>query len=349
MLKVAFYGVGAIAGMVIKHLLKRGRLRIVAAVDRDPNKIGRDLGVIVGVRKTLGVPVSGDGEALIKAKPEVTVHAATSRLEEAYTHIMECVEAGSHVVSTCEELYYPELKSRRSALDLDQAAKKRGVSILATGINPGFMMDTLPILLTAPCVSVECIRVERVIDAARRRPSFQSKIGMGLTMEEFHAKVKKGELTGHIGLEASLAAISHVLELRLSQVYAPPPEPVIVERELKLCDLTLRAGMVSGLRQRAVGIHDGVEVLSLELWAYAKPPEEYDSVKIKGEPSLNLKIIGGVHGDLGTVGMIVNSIPYIMKAPPGLHSMFEAVPVHALKSGFNRNLTRKHMRFNPQP
>lgn len=335
MLKVGFYGVGAIATMVINYLITRRGLRIVAAVDRDPSKIGRDLGVVVGARRPFGVSVSGGGEALIEAKPDVTVHAATSRLEEAYTHVMECVEAGSHVVSTCEELYYPELKSREMARDIDRAAKKRKVSILATGINPGFMMDTLPIILTAPCVSVEHIRVERVVDASRRRLSFQSKIGVGLTPDEFHAQLRNGVLTGHVGLEASLAAISHAIGLKVNQVYALSPEPVIAERDLDLNGLTLRAGVVSGLRQRAVGVRDGVEVLSLELWAYVKPPEEYDAVKIKGEPSLDLKVIGGVHGDLGTVGMIVNSIPYVRKAPPGLHSMFEAVPIHALARGLD--------------
>jgi len=161
MVRVAFYGVGDISCMTIKHMLIREDLQIVAAVDVDPSKIGCDLGELVNSSKPVGIHVSDDSRVLNEKKPEVTIHAVTSRLEKAYDQIIECVEAESNVISTCEELYYPDIKDRRLGNKLDQTAKKFGVSVLATGINPGFMMDTLPIVLSAPCVSVKSLKVQR--------------------------------------------------------------------------------------------------------------------------------------------------------------------------------------------
>ena len=73
---------------------------------------------------------------------------------------------------------------------IDALATRARVAVLGTGVNPGFVMDALPIALTGVCESVTAIEVDRVQDARIRRLPFQQKIGAGLTREEFADKVR---------------------------------------------------------------------------------------------------------------------------------------------------------------
>ena len=92
------------------------------------------------------------------------------------------------IVSTTEELSYPVGKNRALAKKIDALAKKAKVAVLGTGVNPGFAMDALPIMLTGVCERVDSVRIDRVQDARVRRLPFQQKIGSGLTDEQFQQR-----------------------------------------------------------------------------------------------------------------------------------------------------------------
>jgi 4-hydroxy-tetrahydrodipicolinate reductase len=55
--------------------------------------------------------------------------------------------------------------------------------------------------------------------------------------------------------------------------------------------------------------------------AYLGATESFDAVEVSGSPALKMKIAGGVHGDIATASITVNSIPKVLQAPPGLHTM----------------------------
>jgi 4-hydroxy-tetrahydrodipicolinate reductase len=320
--KVISYGVGAVGSMIAKFLLEKDGIDIVGAVDVDENKVGKNLGEVLGVEKKLGIKVSGDLDAVLsKADADIAVHTTSSYLRDTYPQIASIVKHGVNVVSTCEELSYPHASEPELAKKLDTMAKNHDVTILGTGINPGFLMDTLVIALTAPCQKIEKIEAVRVMNAATRRVPFQKKIGAGLTVEEFQRKIEKKQITGHVGLEQSIAMIAGALAWKLEKTVIEYVEPVVAEKPVESKDIKVKAGQAAGLRQKAKGIMKGKEVIVLDFQAYIGAEDEYDAITIKGVPNIKQKIQPCVHGDIGTVAMVVNSIPKVINAPSGLLTM----------------------------
>ncbi|MFQ5870554.1 MAG: dihydrodipicolinate reductase [Candidatus Geothermarchaeales archaeon] len=321
-IRLVSYGIGAIGRKIALSLTQKKGVEIVGAVDAAKNLLGKDLGEVLGLGATMGVEITDEPERLFSdIEADVVVHATTSHLETVAPQIMGCVAAGLNVVSTCEELSYPYHKHEKLAKRLDSMAKKQGVTVLGTGINPGYLMDTLPIVLTAPCLRVDGIRVVRMMDSSKRRRPFQEKIGTGLSVEEFQRRIDKGEITGHVGLVESISMIVSALGWKLDELRELPPEAVISDKELITPYKTVLKGDVAGLRSVAHGIRGGREAITLEFVAHANVEEEYDSIQIDGEPPIYEIIKGGVHGDTGTVAIVTNSIPKVLKAPPGLVTM----------------------------
>jgi len=321
-IRVALYGVGVIGSMVAKFLLEKEGLEIVGAVDVAKDKVGKDLGDIVGINKHLGITISDDADTVLsKTKPDVAVHTTTSFMEKVYPQIAQIVKHGVNVVSTCEELSYPYLSSSKLARELDTLAKKHDATVLGTGINPGFLMDTLVIALTAPCQEIKRIKVVRVMNAATRRVPFQKKIGAGLSAAEFREKIEHKIISGHVGLEQSITMIAAALAWELDKIQVDAVEPVIAKKTVRSDAIRVEAGQAAGLRQCAYGVRNGQKVISLEFQAYIGAEEEYDAITIEGTPIIKQKISPCVHGDVGTIAMVCNSIPKVINAEAGLVTM----------------------------
>jgi len=317
MIRVIHYGLGPIGAGVAKLVAQRADMQIVGAIDIDPGKIGRDLGALMGGGRTLGVKVSGDaGSVLKKGAADIVVLATVSSLRKLKGQITEIVRAGFPIVSTCEELSYPLAHNADLAAELDALAKRHGVAVYGTGVNPGFTMDALPLMLTAPCAEVKRVRVVRMQDAGVRRLPFQLKIGAGVTPEEFQERADAGSVR-HVGLRESVLMIADSVGWALSD-YRESIEPVIAQCDVTTPFLTVRAGLVAGLRQAGRGFVDGKERITLELVAYVGAPESHDTVTIEGTPSITSTIAGGLHGDIATAAVTVNSIPRVIAAPAGL-------------------------------
>jgi len=321
-IRVILYGVGAIGSRIARLLLRKKGFKIVGAIDVSPKKIGKDLGEIIEVERPLGIAVSKDpGGLLSSVDADVALHATSSFLKDVYLQLVQLIKHDLNVISTCEELSYPYVVDESLALSLDRLAKKHGVTVLGTGVNPGFLMDTLPIALSSVCQEVKQIKVERVIDAAKRRLPFQKKIGAGLTLEEFKDMIEKRIITGHVGLEQSIAMIADALGLNLQKIEVEPVKPVIAEKPVESREIRVAAGRVAGLTQSAHGLIDGKPFITLIFKAYIGAEDEYDSITIEGTPNINQKIAPCVHGDLATAAIVVNSIPKVISAAPGLKTM----------------------------
>jgi 4-hydroxy-tetrahydrodipicolinate reductase len=182
-------------------------------------------------------------------------------------------------------------------------------------------MDTLPIVLTGACKYVESIKVTRMMDSSKRRIPYQKKIGTGLSPEEFRKMIDGKKITGHVGLVESIAMIAAALGWKLDEIKEFPPEPVIAEKEIVTSYTTVKPGYVAGLKSFAHGIKNGKPAIILQFISHAAVEEEYDAVSIEGTPKIYEKIAGGVHGDLGTVAVIINMIPKVLNAEPGLVTM----------------------------
>ena len=313
-------GLGPIGAAVARQLAARKGFRIVAAVDIDPNKIGRDAGEVAEIGRPLRLKVSGDLRKAAKAaKPDIAVLCTSSSLKSVMPQLAELLKLRLPVVSTTEELAYPAARNRRLAKQLDEMARKAKVAVLGTGVNPGFTMDALPIALTSVCEHVNRIEVRRVQDARTRRLPFQQKIGAGLTREQFEQQVAAGAVS-HVGFTESIQMIGDAMGWRLTRI-TDEVRPWIAEEEVNSELLAVDPGYVAGISQEGVGyVGDEVKIL-LQLDAYMGAPESFDSVLIDGSPRIYSKVQGGIHGDIATASMTVNSIPHVITAPPGLRTM----------------------------
>jgi len=332
--KAVLFGAGVIGCRVAKFILEKEGIELVGAIDVAPDKVGKDLGDILGIGKRLGVVISNNADAVYrKTKPDITVHTTSSFLKQVYPQIAKSLQYGVDVVSTCEELSYPYFGDPALAKKLDALAKRKKATVLGTGVNPGFVMDTLPITLTGVCQKVEHITVMRQMNAATRRIPFQKKIGAGLTVEEFREKIDKKLITGHVGLEQSMSMIADALGWKLDKVEVGTVEPVIAKTPVQSDVIKVEPGRASGTRQTARGIMGGREVILFDFRAYIGAEEEFDSVTIDGVPPINEKISPCTHGDFATIAMVVNSIPKVINAPPGLMTMKDLpIPSAAVKN-----------------
>jgi len=300
-------------------------------VDLNPRLAGQDLGDVLGIDRKLGVLVSVDEkDVLPKIKADIVLHATTSSLKVTVPQLKSIAKAGYSVVSTCEELAYPWTRQSDLAQEIDKISKENKVTVLATGVNPGFVMDTWPILMTAVCQDVKNIKVVRTQDARHRRLAFQKKIGAGCTVEEFNKLADAGTVR-HVGLAESITMIAAAIGWKLDSI-TEDIEPVITDKEVKSNFITVETGQVAGVKQIGLGKRKGEELIRLEFEAYLGAPESCDAVYISGTPNMEVIIRGGTFGDVATAAIVVNAIPRVLAAPPGLMTMIDIPLVHAYKA-----------------
>jgi 4-hydroxy-tetrahydrodipicolinate reductase len=301
-------------------------LKPVGGIDINPDKLSKDLGEIAGLDRKLGVKVSDDPVAAIKkAKPDVVVLCTVSSIKTLLPQIETVLKLRVPIVSTTEELSYPYWSNRGVAQKIDEMAKKAKVAVLGTGVNPGFTMDALPIMLTGVCERVDSVRIDRIQDARSRRLPFQQKIGSGLTVEEFQVKAD-ARTVRHVGLTESIAMIADALGWKLDKI-TDTISPKIAETRVSSQYLTVEPGFVCGIIQDGIGYKGETPLITLHMEAYLGAPESYDAVTIEGNPPLYSKVDGGIHGDIATASIVVNTIPKVITAPPGLQTMRDiAIP-----------------------
>jgi hypothetical protein len=319
-IRVMHVGLGPIGSAVLKQLAGRRGFKVVGGVDVDPAKVGRDLGDVAGLSQRLGIKVSADiGKAIKSTKPDVVVLSTSSSIKQVLPQLEAILKAKKPVVTTTEELSYPGYTHIRQARLIHALAKKAKVAVLSTGVNPGFVMDALPIAMTAVCDRVDRIVVNRIQDARMRRLPFQQKIGAGLTTEQFQKKVREGSVR-HVGFTESIAMIADALGWTLDRI-TDSVEPKLASVTTSSEFLAVDPGYVCGIVQDGVGYRKGEPAIRLHMEAYLGAPDPYDSIEIDGSPRLAVKVVGGIHGDVATTAIVINSIPKVLAAAPGLHTM----------------------------
>jgi hypothetical protein len=247
----------------------------------------------------------------------VVCHSTGSRLRDVTGQLTALLERGCHVVSTCEELAFPLDREVRE--QLQHVARAANVALLGTGVNPGFVMDKLPLTLTAVCQDVRSVEIVRIQNASTRREPLQRKVGAGMSTGEFRAAVDAGTIK-HMGLKESLILVGAGLGVEFDSVSEETIEPIVADRVITTPYLTVQPGQVAGVHQTISG--KGRIDVSLELRMYVGAEAvAADKVSIKGVPDLEMTIKDGVHGDRATAAMVVNAIPRIVQARHGVLTM----------------------------
>lgn len=318
-MKVVQVGLGPLGQKITQFINQRQNIEIIGAVDVSSEIIDRDLGELCGVGD-MGVKIQGSiRESLKRAKPDAVILTTVSTLEKIAPQIEEIISYGVPVVSTCEELSYPWDTSLSLAVRIDMAAKANKVAVLGTGVNPGFLMDSLPTFLTAVCQDVQRVTVHRIQNAAFRRIPFQRKIGAGLTLEQFEDKKKEGILR-HVGLTESVQLIASRMGWQLSKT-EDMLVPIVADREIKTDTMRIPVGHAAGVQQIGKGYVGSEDRITLVFRAAVGEPNPRDSIEIKGTPSVTSIIEGGVHGDVATCAITINALKQIITSRPGLRTM----------------------------
>lgn len=325
------YGLGPIGIEVARLAAGRDYLTSVAAVDVDPRLVGRPLAELTGAPGQAGVTVGPALPPPVPGVPPVVLHCTGSGLAQVLPQLLDCVAAGGHVVSTCEELSHPWRTQPELAARLAAAATEQQVTVLGTGVNPGYAMDFWPVALTATCHRVDHVAVHRVQDAGARRLPLQRKVGAGMSRAEFGAAAAAGTVR-HVGLPESAWAVGAALGWSLREV-TETLEPVIAQQALDSALGPIPAGHVAGVRQVARGVDGSGErvLLTLEMAVGLDHPR--DEVQIRGLPDLRAEIPGGIPGDLATAAMVVNSVPLVVAARPGLITVADLPPPRPARVG----------------
>lgn len=328
-IRVIQVGLGPLGQKTARYIGERQGIEIVGAIDINPELKGKLLSDLTGIASQaipIDTNVAGVQE---KVLADAAILTTVSTMELITEQIEEIVDLGIPVVSTCEELLHPWNTATELARRIDEKAKRKGVAVLGTGVNPGFLMDSLPAMMSAVCQEVDRVDVVRKQNAAFRRVPFQKKIGAGLDVKTFKELVETKTIR-HVGLAESIYLIADAMDWKLDEV-TDSITPVIAEEEIRTDAMTIKSGDVAGVQQIGVGKADGEEKIRLVFKASIGEPEPEDSIEIHGEPSIKSSIEGGLHGDVATCAITINAVKKILDANPGLRTMADMPLVSFLR------------------
>lgn len=314
-------GFGPLGIQTAKYIAEKKELKTVAVVDINTHLIGKSLHTI-NAELSDEVYVFGSVQEVINQlenKPDVVIITTVSSLERLIPQIKEVAEFEIPVISTCEELSYPWIIQPALSNTLDALCKKHNIACLGTGVNPGFLMDYLPSVMSSVCKNIEQITVERIQDATPRRLPFQKKIGAGLTLDAFKEKELQGTLR-HVGLQESVHLLATSIGIQLDTV-TEDLQPVISFKKISTEHIHINIGDARGVEQIAYGYLNGNCKIKMHFKAAIGEERSYDKIIIKGTPSFISEIDGGINGDIATCAITINSINSILKATPGLRTM----------------------------
>ena len=283
--KVILWGLGAMGGGIGKMLCKKQGVDIVGAIDIGA-KLGKSLydvvpGIERGDREDV---IVGTAEEVIRpGAADIVVVCTNSFTRDVYDKLVFVMERGMNVITSAEEMAYPQAQEPELAAKLDEIARRNGVTVLGTGINPGLIMDLLVILWTGACESVDHI--------VSRRVNSLSPFGQDM-------------------------------------------EPIVTDVDRKSPYGFAAAGHVAGVAMKGWGTVDGQVKIEMDHPQQIEPEQvgihTGDYVEIQGIPPVNMVNTPEIEGGIGTMAMIMNCIPHVINARPGLKTMVDIPVPHAI-------------------
>lgn len=314
-------GLGVIGQEIARAALANDEVELIGAVDSSPKLAGRPLSEVLGQSVGSMKVHSSLSPAIARRKGVVLLHATGSRLPQVKDQLLEAMSLGLHVVSTCEELAFPWFNHPEIADKLEAAAQRAGVSIVGTGVNPGFVLDRLVATIGQVCGAVSHAKVSRTVDARTRREALQRKVGAGLSEDEFFSLVDQGRI-GHVGLVESAALCALGLGLDCDD-YEEELTPVFATEDISGGAFPVKKGQVAGMHQVAVALDDGQERVRLELTIALGADDPGDVIELDADPKVKVLIPGGLPGDRATAHLVVNAAPRMTASQPGLLTVLE--------------------------
>jgi len=343
-IRVLQWGLGAMGSGMARLMLSKAGLEIAAAVDGRPDYVGKDLGEILGIGRTLGVRVTNQPETVLDSgKVDIAILATTSWTKVLMPDLRKILSAGINCITIAEEMADPAAQNPALAAEIDALARQNGVSVLGTGVNPGYVLDLLIVLLTGGCHTVERIEASRVNDLSPYGPTVMQTQGVGTTPEAFAAGIADGSIVGHVGFPESIHLISEALGLGVDRI-EQTREPIISTVRRETPHVVVEPGMVAGCAHTGIGYRGDQEVVRLihpqQIHPHLESQDTGDYIHIYGLPEIHMAIKPEIAGGKATIGIAVNMIPHVVAATPGLKRMIDLPAPAALmgESAYSRNI-----------
>lgn len=347
-IKVLIWGFGAMGSGMAKMLLSKKGVEITGVCDTHPERAGRSIFDLLEMERgnNADIIIRGSIEDIVSTNcADIALLATDSYTAEAFDKIIRLVENKMNVITTAEEMAYPKASEPELAERIDMAARKHGVSVLGTGVNPGLIMDLLVVLMTGACIDIDHIKTERVNSLSPFGPAVMKEQGVGLSEAAFIKGAADGSLAGHVGFNESARIMADALGWNLSGGVRQTMAPIITDVPRKTPYAEIKAGMVAGCAMSGSGYVDGREKIEMvhpqQIEPEAAGVETGDYITIKGTPDINLSIKPEVPGGIGTIAMCVNMIPQVINASPGLKTMIDLPVPRALMGDMRDRIERR--------
>lgn len=328
MVDVIQYGFGSQGRWATELILEKENLSLAGVIDIDDNILGKDAGLILGLEE-IGIPVSRVEDIIEEIEADVVTHCTVTSVESFYNQVKPLIEKGLHVITTSEKMSYPWHTHPDLAEEIHNLAKKNEVSLIGTGVNPGFVPDLLPLTLAGVCKTVESIEINRVVDFSEYSMFQPPYMGFGMDPDEFRKGVKGGVWTfGRSplpGRKANIHLLADAMRWQIDNIKIEY-DALISESERKTpFDFTIMPGEVAGVVQIGTGFENQEERIVIKSYAVWDPrPEDGvspgNTIVVNGEPSHRMELTGGTVDRGGYVSALrqVNMIPQVIEAEPGL-------------------------------
>ena len=340
-IKIVIWGFGAMGAGMARMLYKKTGVDIVGVCDLHPARVGKSLAEVLGVDKGKDVIIKEDIEEVLNSnKPDLCLLATDSFTKGAYDKIKLIMEKGINVITTAEEMVYPQAQEPKLAKELNEIAKTNGVTVLGTGINPGMIMDLLVVCLTGCMETVEHIEAKRVNSLSPFGATVMEEQGVGITEEEFNKRVAENDLAGHVGFSESINMIADAIGWKVDK-FEQQMKPILTAVDRKSPYGYAAAGNLAGINMTGQGYVDGEVKIDMIHPQQIEPEMEGtytgDYIKLKGTPPVSMAIKPEVDGGIGTIAICVNMIPHVLNAKAGLKTMID-LPVPRAIMGDMRDL-----------
>jgi len=339
--KVTIWGFGAMGSGIAKMLLDKKGVEIVGILDRNPDRVGKNMFEVLNMPQ-----LKGHNPVIIRENPEevitegscdIVVVATDSFVKKAFDKIEFVLTQKINVITLAEEMSYPRAQHPELAHKLDEIAKRNGVSVLGTGINPGLVMDLLAICLSGAMTHVDRVMCKRINSLSPFGKAVMEEQGVGISAEEFEKGVQDGSLAGHVGFAESVAMISDALGLSVDS-FKQQMTPIITNVDRKAPHGSAKAGNVAGVNMTGQGLKGSNIIIEMEHPQQIEPLAEGvhtgDYIELKGTPSISMQITPEIDGGLGTIAMCGNCIPHVINAKAGLISMLDIPVPHAIMGDY---------------
>ena len=348
-IRVALWGFGAMGSGIAKMIASKEGINISGVCVRRDHLVGQEVYSYLGIDRGDRDPViiTNKIEDIVRRDLcDIVVLATDSFVEAQFDKIMFCLDRGVNVITMAEEMAWPWAQNEELADKIDALAKMRGVTVLGTGINPGFVLDYLILALSGTCEHVESIEAARVNDLAPFGKSVMVEQGVGISVEEFDRRMAEGSLAGHVGFPESMSMIAEGMGVELVEI-EETRDPIITNVDRKSAHGEAKKGHLAGVRQQSYGrLADGKVFIHLDHPQQICPEDEgidtgdYVTIHADGY-DMNLSIVPETPGGIGTIAMVVNMIPHVIGAEPGLRSMLDLPVPRCILGKYSEQIHRK--------